>query len=254
MGYWENTTYLAHADASAVAAAIAELFAQEGMARVARPVERDYVHYDPMQYATALQNNLWGVAVFPGSNGWTVIKTAPLELLGERAPGKNCMRLLQLADRLGAAGFQVNVYDSAPLLLVETDGHGRCLLSGYRGVSDGDPLDFHGEQLMEDRLDVRFDYLPLQSHVEAHTSEVYEGCRLIDDSALAQDLARTLGGNNAAWCDNITCVDTLLCHKPPPMTGGIDLYFMWPPRDRPEDEFRATYERMRARLAAAGRP
>jgi len=65
---------------------------------------------------------------------------------------------------------------------------------------------------------------------------VYEGCRLIDDSALAQDLARTLGGNNAAWCDNITCVDTLLFHKPPPMTGGIDLYFMWPPRDRPEDE------------------
>ena len=46
-------------------------------------------------------------------------------------------------------------------------------------------------------------------------------------------------------------LEALLCHKPPPMTGGIDLYFMWPPRDRPEDEFRATYERMRARLAAA---
>jgi hypothetical protein len=95
MGYWENTTYLAHADASAVAAAIAELFAQEGMAQVARPAERNYVLYDPMQYATALQNNLWGVAVFPGSDGWTVIKTAPLELLGERAPGKNRMRLLR---------------------------------------------------------------------------------------------------------------------------------------------------------------
>ena len=253
MGYWENTTYLAHADAPAVAAAIVELFSQEGMAHVARPAERDHVPYDPMQYATALQNNLWGVAVFSGSEGWTVIKTAPLELLGERATGKNRMRLLELADRLGAAGFQINLYDSTALLMVEADGHGRYLLSGYRGMSDGDPLDFHGEQLREDRIDVRFEYLPLQSHVEAHTSETYEGHRRTDDNALAQDLAQTLGGNNAAWCDNVTCVDTLLCHKPLPIADGIDLYFRWPAGDRPEDEFRAECERRRAKIAAAFR-
>jgi hypothetical protein len=251
MGYWENTTYLAHGEAPAVAAAIAELFAQEGMAHVARPAERDHVPYDPMQYATGLQNNLWGIAVFPGSEGWTVIKTAPLELLGERASGRNRMRLLDLADRTGAAGFQINLYDSTALLMVETDGHGRGLLSGYRGMSDDDPLEFHGEQLREDRIDVRFEYLPLQSHVETYTSDMYEGQRLLDNDAFARHLAQTLAGNNAAWCDNITCVDTLLCHKPLPMAGGIDLYFRWPPGDRPGDEFRAECERRRAKIAAA---
>jgi len=252
MGYWENTTYLQHSDATAVAAAIVDLFAREGMVQIARPAPRQSALYEPMQYATALENNLWGVAVFPGSAGWTILKTAPLELLGERAPAAHRMRFVELADRLGSGGFQINVYDSSALILIETDGRGRTLLSGhgYGNRHNPDPLMFYGEQLTEARLGVRFEILPLQSHVETNTCEVRDGHPLIDYDTFAEDLARSLGGDNAQWCDNITCVDTLLCHKPLEMTGGIDLYFRWPANDRPEDEFRAEIERIRARVAA----
>src|SRR5689334_20141178 len=136
MGYWENTTYLRHGQASAVADAIAALLAREGMQRVARPSQRAPGQLDPMQYGRALQNNLWGVAVIPGkgapgNSAWSIVKTAPLELLGERAAGADRMRLMALAERLGVYGFQINVYDGSEAVLVETDGQGRCLLSGF---------------------------------------------------------------------------------------------------------------------------
>src|ERR1700747_1310135 len=104
MGKWENTTYIEQGDAQRVAGAIIALLREEGMQQVARPAPRQPERFDAMQYAGAMENNLWGVAVFPGSAGWTVIKTAPLELLGERVPGTSRMRMVELAGRLGAAG------------------------------------------------------------------------------------------------------------------------------------------------------
>jgi hypothetical protein len=52
-----------------------------------------------------------------------------------------------------------NVYDSNPALLVETDGRGRYLLSGYvhDRANHPDPLEYFGERLTEDRLEVRFE-------------------------------------------------------------------------------------------------
>src|SRR5262245_35427325 len=79
MGCWENTTYLRHGSAAAVADAIAALAAREGMRRVARPAERERKPHEPMQYGRASQNNLWGVAVIPGRGTWTGVNTAPLD-------------------------------------------------------------------------------------------------------------------------------------------------------------------------------
>jgi hypothetical protein len=45
-------------------------------------------------------------------------------------------------------------------------------------------------------------------------------------------LAYSLGGDNAAACDNLTSVEFLVGHRPLAMPGGIDLYFAWPPGDR----------------------
>ncbi len=185
-----------------------------------------------MQYAKGLYN-LWGVAVFPGSSQWVVIKTAPLELLGERAPGATRMRLVELAARLGAVGFQINVYDGSEAVMVETDGRGACLLSGFTGYGDDpdNPLDFHGEPLSEDRLELRFELLPLQLHVDASH---YQGSDLIDYPALAQTLSAVLGNLNTKWCDNETSVDILTCHKPLPIKDGIDLYFKLPEGSAPD--------------------
>jgi|SRR5580704_10960309 hypothetical protein len=254
MGKWENTTYLKHGDASLVAAAIVELFAEEGMVQVERPSQRATFAHEPMQYGTALENNRWGVAVFPGAPGWTIVKTAPLELLGERAPTARRMRLVELTDRLKCGAFQINLYDSSSgLILIEADGCGRYLLSGngYGGRRQNpDPLIFFGEQLAEDRVDVRFELLPLQTHVEAHTLDWYLGHRLIDNDAFTDDLAKTLGGDSASWCDNDTAVDVLVCHKPLPMACGIERFFDWPPGDRPEELLRTELEQVTAHIAA----
>jgi hypothetical protein len=185
-----------------------------------------------MQYAGAMENNLWGVAVFPGSPGWTVVKTAPLELLGERAPGAGRMRMVELAGRLKAAGCQINLYDSSSVVLIEVDRQGRYLLSGYRLHSNNpDPLSFHGERISEDRVDMRFELLPLQQLVEESIRDLGNG-PWPDNDEFAMRLANTLGGDNAAWCDNITSTRHLLSHLPLTMPGGIDLYFEWPARDR----------------------
>jgi hypothetical protein len=232
MGSWENTTYVRHDDVQGVADAIVGLFASEGMKGIARPAPRTPKRFDPMQYAAALENNLWGVALFPGSPGWTVIKTAPLEVLGERAPRAACMRLGDLATRLRTEACQVNLFDSTSLVLVEADRLGRCRSSGYCVRSDNpNPLRFNGEEIAEDRIEVRFDLLPLQSLVDACTRRGDTGMWL-DNDKLASRLAQTLAGDRAAACDNLTSVNFLLSHLPLEIAGGIDLYFEWPTRDR----------------------
>jgi hypothetical protein len=63
-------------------------------------------------------------------------------------------------------------------------------------------------------------------------------------------LAKALGGDSAPWCDNNIAVDVLVCHKPLPMAGGIELFFDWPPGDRPEELLRAELQQLTAHIAA----
>src|SRR4030095_11031837 len=132
MGWWANTTYINTDDCSQVAKVMTELFAEEGMRHIPRPGRPLFEPYPVMQYGTGLENNLWGVAVFPGSSGWTIIKTAPLDLLAERAPGASRMRLVDLCKRLATPGFQFNVYDSSDAVLAEVDAEGRLAISGFK--------------------------------------------------------------------------------------------------------------------------
>jgi hypothetical protein len=167
-----------------------------------------------MQYGDGAANKLWSIAAFPGAPGWAVIKTAPLELLAERAPNRDRMRLVDLCSSIGCMGFQLNVYDSSAAILVEVDRSGAVGISGMPYDMEGDPEDarFHEEpcDLME-RCDLRFDKLPLTATED------------FDD--LAQRFARELGGSNAKYCDNETCVVTLVRHEPLHASNGIDLYF-----------------------------
>ena len=97
------------------------MFADEGMVLVPSQQERTRQYYEPMQYAIALKNDLWGIAVFPGNKDWVVIKTAPLELFGEKEPNENRIRFVLLCSRLNCSGFMYNLYDSGPEILIETE-------------------------------------------------------------------------------------------------------------------------------------
>lgn len=216
MGHWANTTYVEHASAESVARAVTALCAAEGMEAVDAPAPRERLLVEPMQYDVALRNDLWGFAIFPGAPGWTVIQTAPLELLAERAAGAPRMRLADLCTRLSASAFQLNVYDTTGVVLVEVSGAGDVVTSGFNPVTAS--FDWHGERLREETFEARFQMHPFQD--------------LVADAAagdeIAARLARRFGGENARFCDNLVSVDTLIAHQPFAARGGATLYFRWP--------------------------
>jgi len=221
MGYWENTVYINANSSEDVVNELSTMFADEGMVLVSSPKTRKRQSYEPMQYALALENNLWGVAVFPGVNNWVVIKTAPLELLGEKEPNNNRMRFVVLCERLKTSGFLYSVFDSGPEILVETDGTGAYNITGY---SSPDPENYYGEQLdlNESNIEIQFKTLPFQKILDVYSYS--------DDRAEA--FATTFAGENESYCDNLTCVETLVCHKPLKAKKGIALYYKWTEQNR----------------------
>jgi hypothetical protein len=244
MGYSENTNYINCGDTQRVANQLTKLLQNEGMRLIPRPRQRERLWYEPMQYNSAFENNIWGLAVFPGDADWTVIKTAPLELLGERASGKKMMRLVELCSTLQSPGFQINLYDSCQMILVETNGLGEYRLSGFgRGdTHNPDPLQFYGECLAEDRIEVRFELLPLQKYIEdSRHAKLPHGISL-DGESLIHNFSHHFGGANKDFCNNSTSIDTLISCKPFAAKSGIQLYFIWPPNDRPEPPRRTLQE------------
>lgn len=216
MGYWENTTYVNHGSALEVVEAMTALFAREGM-QPFEPALRARRGIEPMQYEGPLDLDVWGVAAFPGAAGWTVVKTAPLELLAARREGADRMRLAELCGALGARAVQHNVYDSTDRVVARVSRRGRVSVRGshYGGV----PCTWHGETLGT-----------LQFLLRVSADLVTR--RLGDDHA--RTLAARLGGANAASCENHVSVVTLVQHEPLAIPGGVARYFRWtgPSRQR----------------------
>jgi hypothetical protein len=218
VGLWANITYLNTSELGEVTEALSTMFAREGMERVPSPRQRQRLAVEPMQYESALSNDLWGLALFPGAPSWTIIQSAPLELLGERADRSQDSRLLGLCRELSCAAFQLNVYDGTGGVLVEVSQQGDALVSGLNiGGRGANPLEWNGETLSEERFDARFHLLPYQ--------QVIANDQLAEEKA--HSLARHFGGDNAEYCDNLVSVDTLISHKPLAAPGGTALYFEW---------------------------
>jgi hypothetical protein len=233
MGYWTNTAYVNCDDIARVETALEAAFVAEGMQRIPRPAPRARERFEPMQYATALENNRWALAVFPGAPGWTVVKSAPLELLAERAPNDGVVRLAALSARLRCPAAMFNVYDTTGAVLVETTETGDIALSGVALGSghNPDPMHFYGQDLDPERYPLRFDTLPLQAIVDAHTT-VHDGTPLVDNDAVALALYAALGGRNAMHCGNGLCVQELICHRPLLVPGAREIHVEWPAANR----------------------
>lgn len=214
MGYWENTTYLRHGDIDAVARAIERVFAAEGMALQPAPAPRTRQLFEPMQYDAALDNDVWALAIFPGADGWCVAKTAPLEVLSERAVGATRMRLADVCAALGASAFQVNIYDGATVL-AEVSAGGDVLVSGFNGQSD-DPMQWHDIEVTEERIEAAFELHDLGHLAPGGSGDLF-----------AAATSREIGGANAAHCDNRTCVVTLICGESLQASGGRSMYYRW---------------------------
>ncbi|NOK08094.1 hypothetical protein [Corallococcus exercitus] len=117
--------------------------------RLTTPGPRTPERYDRMQYGLGEEVRRWGLAGFHGAPGWTVLRTAPFELLMQGTPPL----LARLASRLGVPAFQYNIYDTSSEFLMEVDAGGRVELSGY--VGQDFTRYWNGEPPM-DRVDTRF--------------------------------------------------------------------------------------------------
>ena len=235
MGYWQNTTYLKHGDVEVVTLAIDRVFAREGMRPAADPPLRTRMRVEPLQYDGALDNDLWGLAVFPGVTGWSVIKSAPLELLAERPAANERMRLAEICEQLKTTAFQVNVYDGSEAVLVEVSADGEVLLSGFNAQSP-DPMHWNGMPVTEERIRPMF---------EIHALEHLLGGAVGED--LARAAAHQIGGANADFCDNLVSVDTLICHKPFTAPGGLAVYYRWSGPSRQRHQPSDSYDQWRTR-------
>jgi hypothetical protein len=167
VGLWRNTLFVETGDHAAVVAAIAEVAAEEGRVAV-EPAPREPEPYDEMQYGGG-ESRRWGFAVFPGAVGWTVVQSAPMEILLYPAAGSEEMRLTRLTRCLGCRAFQYNVYDGSGSVLVEADGAGRFEVSGF---DPHDPERFGGPP-DQDRKNTRFRIIEPGPAVEAARDRPY---------------------------------------------------------------------------------
>jgi hypothetical protein len=210
MGEWQNTAYVQTDDLDAVERALEATCAAEGWTRVAKPPLRVPSAYDPMQYAQSSVNDLWAAAIAPGRGGWSLVKTAPLELLCEEAPD-GLPRLAHVARHVSRGAFQVNLYDGDSLVLVEAMADGRTAKTGFDASCDD----------LEQELDALDDVEPrfvLLQH-DPVVARAVQG----DPVQAADTIASALGGANARLASNEVQVRRLIPHEDLPVART--LYF-----------------------------
>lgn len=222
MALWENTVYLACEAGERVVQTLTAAFGAEGMHPIAPPAPRERQAIEPMQYAGALDNDLWALALFPGAPGWCVLKSAPLDLMVERPAQVPRMRLASLCAALDCVALHFACYDG-DLMLTEVARNGGVLLSGIH-TPGSDPLCRHGETVAEEN------YRPGLRRLQL--------ARPLDFTASAERasaaLGELLGGANAAARDNLVSVQTLIEHRPLTVPRARTLYYRWsgPSRER----------------------
>jgi hypothetical protein len=126
-----------------------------------------------MQYGRGATSDRWALALGAGRGGWSVVVTAPLELLAE--PGLSGEhRLGTLARVLGCEALYVSLDDGSAMVVAEARPTGQILLSGY--TLNG--LNFHGVQLEEERIRPRIESsgVPRSVHaaLERHHSDGFD--------------------------------------------------------------------------------
>ncbi|WP_146210008.1 hypothetical protein [Vitiosangium sp. GDMCC 1.1324] len=144
-------TFFRTDDLDALERAIGDLCLAEGL--VAAPyVRRKRERWDKMQYGTGATSDRWSIAIGAGRLGWSVIKTAPLELLAE--PGSSGEHRLGIIARvLRCEALHVSLYDGTAMVIAQAAPTGEVVLSGY----SMDGLSFHGVEIDEERIKPRIE-------------------------------------------------------------------------------------------------
>jgi hypothetical protein len=151
MGEWGQVTFFRTDDLDALERVISDLCLEEGLLAVPY-VRRKRETWDKMQYGTGATSDRWAIALGAGRGGWSVVKTAPLELLAEPG-GTGEHRLGIIARVLQCEALHMSLYDSTAMVIAQAAPTGEVVLSGY--TLDG--LIFHGVEIDEERIKPRIE-------------------------------------------------------------------------------------------------
>lgn len=241
MGEWSNATYVNYGDLDDIENAITALFAEEGMKPTPRPPERTEMIYRPMQYYRAAANDLWAVALLPGREGWTTVRTAPFDLLCERATGAEQIRLASLAKSLDCNALTYNMRDTTQGLLIEALRTGEYTLAGFVENPDhsAPTMMYYDESYAGDEH--AQEYFRLLDPDAIARPEATEKNREVikalaknpypeyqywpDHESITLALADALGGPDAEGGSNYILVNILIPNKELHIPGGRALYF-----------------------------
>lgn len=191
-GFFETSAYIQTDKTPELVEQLIGLCKQAGMKRV------EHLASGPQREADSA---CWAVAVFPGIQGWSLIKALPVNALCQPTSSVQ-LPFVELCTRLKAPGCLLSVHDASPWgeVMLETDGRGQTRLSGW-WYDDLQPQGhhFYGLPLEAASVQHRFDYLP-------ELKALLESCRyedLLPMDIFCKAVADRLGGSYAdltsAW-------------------------------------------------------
>lgn len=233
--YCDLRVYTRTADADRIVTALDEVFASEGMCRVA------VARLEPSRFEPE-RSNTWSVAIAPGVDGWHALAGWPVPLFSGPAAGSPHSRFEALAKKLAAPSFLIQIYDGGTQaqLIIESLA-GRIHASGY--ITDNLAEEFYGRlPLPEEAFDLWKFVLQPELQTIINESTDWNHCQVQADQADVRAFLhlgnRLLGQPNADALLSADLHDAQAELRPYAHPAVRVLYYEWPAGDRIDSQGR----------------
>jgi hypothetical protein len=167
--YWNYVSCIQSDNLDDIELAITHLLEEEGYRRLPDPPQSpDHKILEKCIYPWQTVPNLAIVVLFVGANGWTIVKTSPMELLCRRVQGATRLGLSTLAIQLGCGAFHFSAYSGSYGIFAEVDPRGSTFVSGWAEEYLREDK-FYGEPVMDQ--DLQFRLLKVSEEMQAAAKE-----------------------------------------------------------------------------------
>lgn len=179
--YANVTTCIRLDNLAAITQSMTQLLEQEqGCSRISKPPQQVIDLEQLFSHPEYIVGNLWMIGLFPGDNGWSIVKTWPYNLFCKRAAGASRCRLSALAMLLGCDTFHFWVHRSVNGILLEADAKGQIFTSGCVDIEEGESYQFYDEPINAPGMMLN------QFHLLQVPQAMQEAMRVNDDPEIAR--------------------------------------------------------------------
>ncbi|MDZ8187527.1 MAG: hypothetical protein RMX96_22090 [Nostoc sp. ChiSLP02] len=139
------TTCIQSNNLDSIEVAVSRILELEGCRRISLPPQT-LSNEELRQTPWLLLRNLWIVGLFVSTQGWTIVKTEPSELLCRRARDAARPRLSELAMQIDCNAFHFSAYGHYGILL-EANAMGQTFISGSVDRIEEEENQFYEEEI-----------------------------------------------------------------------------------------------------------